>query len=240
MKIGIPLVVLAGGFGTRIRPRIGDTAKILAPIGDRTMLHFQIENWLCNGVRQFLFVLHYKSEDVISEVEAIRSASKIDFEVEYYVEPIPLGTGGGINVVVQEGGLQGDFLVINGDTWLEGGVAEISVEDSPTLLLTRVENVGRYGEVVLNADGKILDFLEKQSDKKSPGLIYSGLSKLNSDLFSFEAFQPVSLEHDLFHTLVQAKVANGIIFSGSFIDIGIPDDYQSFLDQKWPKMLKGK
>lgn len=232
MKVDIPLVVLAGGFGTRIRPSIGETAKILAPIGDQTLLHFQMEIWLGMGVRHFLFVLHYKADDVKSEVESIRASSDVDFKVEYTVEPVPLGTGGGINVAVQDGSLNGDFLVINGDTCLDGGFDQVLSEQSPVLLLTEVDNVGRYGEVVLSEDGRIVDFLEKQSEKTGEGLIYAGLSKLNSDFFAFDASKPVSLEHELFPSLVKAQLLSGTVFTGGFIDIGVPDDYQRYLNQK--------
>lgn len=231
MKIDIPLVVLAGGFGTRIRPSIGDTAKILAPIADRTLLHVQMEIWLEMGIRQFLFVLHYKADDVKSEVESIRVASDVDFEVRYTVEPVPLGTGGGISVAVKEGSLKGDFLVINGDTCLQSGFEEVLREKSPVLLLTEVDNVGRYGGVVLDEDGKIVDFLEKQSQKTDAGLIYAGLSKLSSDLFTDDISKPISLEHDIFPNLVKSNSLSGVIFTGGFIDIGVPDDYQRFLNQ---------
>jgi len=235
MIIDLPLVVLAGGYGTRIRPSIGDTAKILAPVNDKTLLHYQMENWISLGIRKFLFILHFKADDVKREVAIFIENSINDIKVDFHTEVSALGTGGGINEVVQKGKLTGEFLVINGDTWLSGGFDEISTQTAHSLLLKGVNDVSRFGAVELDEMLSIKSFLEKTPGKPNPGLIYAGLCKLSHHLFNFEFDKLVSLENDLFPRMVHEKILKGVVYFGDFIDIGVPKDYQMYVDRKLSK-----
>ena len=59
------LLVLAGGFGTRLKTSIGDVPKALAPIGGIPFLQLQLEHWLSQGVQEFNFLLHHQADQII-------------------------------------------------------------------------------------------------------------------------------------------------------------------------------
>ena len=60
------MLVLAGGFGTRLQSVLANVPKALAPIGDTTFLHLQIEHWIAQGLRSFVFLLHHQAEQIIT------------------------------------------------------------------------------------------------------------------------------------------------------------------------------
>ena len=91
------LIVLAGGFGSRLKTAVSDVPKPLAPIGDKTFLEYLINNWTKVGIKDITFLLHYESEKII---ELLKSLSEKSFyknvSFSFLVEDIPLGTGGSI------------------------------------------------------------------------------------------------------------------------------------------------
>ena len=52
------MLVLAGGFGTRLQSVLADFPKALAPVGQAPFLRFQLEHWITQGLRSFVFLLH--------------------------------------------------------------------------------------------------------------------------------------------------------------------------------------
>ena len=62
----VPMIVLAGGFGTRLRSEISDLPKPLAPVKGRAFIEFLLDKWLCDGFRDFYFSLFYRSDDLIT------------------------------------------------------------------------------------------------------------------------------------------------------------------------------
>jgi D-glycero-D-manno-heptose 1,7-bisphosphate phosphatase len=66
-------VVLAGGFGTRLKTVITDVPKALAPIGDIPFLLLQLEHWLAQGLREFTFLLHHQADQIIAFFKLIRA-----------------------------------------------------------------------------------------------------------------------------------------------------------------------
>ena len=94
MKNALPLVVLCGGFGTRIKPAIGNLPKILAPINGISFLSLQLMNWTEQGVDEIILLLGYRSSQIIDEVEKLKGKYKI--KISYIVENEPLGTGGAV------------------------------------------------------------------------------------------------------------------------------------------------
>ena len=64
------LLVLAGGFGTRLRTAVTDVPKPLAPVGDVPFLQLQIEHWLDQGIREFTFLLHHQADQIVAFLKA--------------------------------------------------------------------------------------------------------------------------------------------------------------------------
>lgn len=234
------MVVLAGGFGTRLRPAVGDLPKPLAPVGDRPFLDLQIHHWVRQGARSFMFLLHYRADAMIAFLEGARSGLPRDVELRWSVEPAPLGTGGAVAHAVREWRLAGDFLVTNADTWLAAGIGHMLRARSPALGVVHVADSARYGSVQVAPGGKVSGFVEKSS-ARGGGWINAGLYRLNAALFAGGNDGAYSLETTLFPALVNEGQLQAVELPGEFIDIGVPDDYRRFceraamleVDAKW-------
>ena len=92
-----PLLVLAGGFGTRLRGLVSDVPKPLAPVSGKPFVVHLIERWVEQGVKEFIFLLHFEShliEDVLSDI--LKKERFRDIKINVIVEEKPLGTGGSV------------------------------------------------------------------------------------------------------------------------------------------------
>jgi NDP-sugar pyrophosphorylase family protein len=221
------LLVLAGGFGTRLRSVVSDVPKALAPVAGRPFLQYLVEAWLGQGLNQLTFLLHHQADLIEAFLEQQKATGGLaNCQVRISSEPEPLGTGGAVAYAVRQLGLTGPLLVTNADTWLGTGIARVSVAAMPAIGIVRVGNSERYGAVQVRED-RIVSFAEKQ-DSSGPGWINAGLYHLHADLFQSWNGQPFSLERELFPKLVAAGQLHAAPLETEFIDIGIPDDYHRF------------
>lgn len=223
------LLVLAGGFGTRLRTAVGNTPKALAPIGDIPFLQLQLENWHSQGVREFVFLLQHQADKVIDFLIVQKSGLLQDCIVDWVIEPIPMGTGGAVALAVRELGLVGDFLVTNADTWLDKGIIELNSARGPAIAVKKLPDVSRYGQVIFDPQGWITCFAEKSS-MPSPGWINTGLCRLSTAFFDDWDGNPFSMERDMFVELVQGGKLQALPLDTSFMDIGVVEDYSRFCD----------
>jgi D-glycero-alpha-D-manno-heptose 1-phosphate guanylyltransferase len=222
-----PIIVLAGGFGTRLQSVLNGLPKPLADINGVPFLNILFSNWIEQGFSRFILSLHYESEKIINHVEILKKSILIDCKVDYVIEESPLGTGGAISYVVKELNLEGDFFVVNADTWIETGYSEMNAVEGNLIGVVHIENTGRYGTVLLDEFQRIIKFEEKNLNNNS-GIINAGVYRLNSSLFSDWDGSSFSIEKDTFPNLIQNKGLIGIELNTNFIDIGIPEDYLKF------------
>lgn len=221
------LLVLAGGFGTRLRSVVADLPKPLAPVAGRPYLSYMLESWQAQGVSAFAFLLHHQAELVEAFLENEKAAAYWrPCQVQTLTEPTPLGTGGAIAYAVKQLNLQGSFLVANADTWLGNGIQQLLSAEMPAIAVVNVEKTQRYGSVLVKGN-KISTFTEKQASH-GQGLINAGLYHLPADLFAGRDGKAFSLEQELFPALVAARKLTAVPLQTDFIDIGVPDDYARF------------
>jgi D-glycero-alpha-D-manno-heptose 1-phosphate guanylyltransferase len=221
------LLILAGGFGTRLKSEIADLPKALAPVCGVPFLELQIENWLSQGLRNFTFLLHHKSEQIIAFLRSRQDDLLKECKVDWVVEPNAFGTGGALAYAVTVLGLQNNFLITNADTWLGGGMNEMMHSKSPSIAVIKVPDVGRYGQVNFDQKNSVVAFTEKNALSES-GWINAGLYHLSADLFSDWKKQHFSLEDQLFPKLVRDGLLSVVPLETNFIDIGVPVDYHRF------------
>ena len=221
------LLVLAGGFGTRLKTAIADVPKALAPIGDIPFLQLQLEHWRAQGLQEFTFLLYHQAEKIISFLHAQQDGLLKDCQVDWLIEPVPMDTGGAIAHAVKTLGLKDDFLITNADTWLGGGIYEMMQSTAPSIAVLNLSDVSRYGQVGFDRAQRVNAFAEKNG-LSAPGWINVGLCHLDADLFKDWDGQPFSLERDLFATLLQNRRLTAVPLQTDFIDIGVPADYQRF------------
>lgn len=229
------MLILAGGFGTRLQSVVSDVPKALAPVGDVTFLYLQIENWISQGQRSFVFLLHHQAKLIINFLEIEKNHLFKDCEVNWIVEETPMDTGGAVAYAVRKLDLSGDFILSNADTWLGSGVLETVRSDEPSIAVVSLNNASRYGRVKFNSENTVTAFLEK-IDGEEPGWINAGLCHLNAGLFKNWNGMPFSLERVLFPELVGKGVLKAVPLKTDFIDIGIPDDYFRFC--RWIELKK--
>lgn len=102
-------VIMAGGFGTRLRPLTEDLPKPMLPMGDRPLMEYTVEQLRRAGIRQVNITTHYMPEKII---EHFGDGHDFGIEVNYVAEDRPLGTAGALGLIQPP---QEPLLVINGD-----------------------------------------------------------------------------------------------------------------------------
>ena len=147
------LLILAGGFGTRLAEKINNLPKSLAPINGKPFLFYLIKSYLNQGITDFTFLLHYKSELIIEFLEKEKKTGILmNCSVEYIIEPEPKGTGGAIAYAIKKLFISETFLVSNGDTLLSSGVNKISKINSPAIAIKK-EKSCYYREIAAPIHG---------------------------------------------------------------------------------------
>ena len=218
-------IVLAGGFGTRLRGVVDDVPKPLAPVAGRPFLAWVLDRLSAGGMRRCILATGYLS-DVIEQRIGARWQK---MEIAYSVEPEPLGTGGAIRLASSR--LHGDAAhVLNGDTWLEYDpiALEAAARDAGVpmaIALAHVDDVARYGAVDIDIDhGRVAGFREK--GEAGAGWINAGCYFLGADaLAALPARDAFSFEQDVLQPRVQAGAVGAFTATDGFIDIGVPEDY---------------
>jgi len=206
-------VILAGGFGTRLKHILPNTPKPMADINGKPFLQLLINYLEKQGFTEFVISTHYLKEQIASYFEA-------QSNISFAPEDEPLGTGGAILNSIKN--LSGDVAVINGDTFLEIDFASFwaAHKGRLTLALREVDDTSRYGRVEVDGQ-KITAFTEKGQGGK--GYINGGNYIVNCEWlraqnlpqkFSFETDFMVKLHPEYYIT------------NGYFIDIGVPEDYE--------------
>jgi D-glycero-alpha-D-manno-heptose 1-phosphate guanylyltransferase len=221
-----PLLVLAGGFGTRLRSAVGDVPKPLAPVSDKPFLRFLLERWVEQGVREFVFLLYHGADVIAAYLEQERSHLLRGCAVRTVVESAPMGTGGAIANAVRELGMKGSFAVANADTWLGTGVNALGAANAPAVGVVHVADTSRYGAVRVDGD-QIVAFEEKNAMARA-GWINAGIYALNAADFASWNGGAFSIEAESFPRWAAAGRLGAVPLNTTFIDIGIPEDYQRF------------
>lgn len=223
------LLILAGGFGTRLQSVLNGKPKPLANINGVPFIKFLFQNWLDQGVSNFILSLHFEAKLIIDFIQNDELLKKCN--IQFVIEPEPLGTGGAVAYAVDKLNMCNEFLIANADTWLGSGINEILRVEGNAIAAVEIESANRYGLINLNEAGKITDFLEKNENSNS-GLINAGLYKLLRNNFDNWDGLPYSLEKELFPNLVKTHSLSAILLATDFIDIGVPDDYFKFCEIK--------
>ena len=226
-----PILVLAGGFGSRLRSAVPDVPKPLAPVNGKPFLTHLIEDLISQGAQEFILLLHYRAELIKSLItEIVKRNDMSEVKITCIVEDTPLGTGGSIMNAIYSLGITDSFLVINADTWLGNGLQKISVSSANTIAAVKVKDCSRYGALILKG-AKIQKFVEKNSCS-GKGLVNAGLYHLNPEVFTkFVGKNYISLENDVFPSLANRGLLYAVEVQADFIDIGVPEDYFKFC--KW-------
>ena len=151
-----------------------------------------------------------------------------DVAIEYSKELHALGTAGAVKLAQHYLSDVPDFLVMNGDSFLEIDFSRLVRFHRRhgrlvSMAVVEVENASRYGTVQVDADSRVSGFLEKTGGDQ-PGLVNAGVYLFSQGVFDYIPERAASLEKDIFPRLLNRGVY-ALEQHGMFIDIGTPEDY---------------
>jgi len=225
MRQNVKAVLLVGGLGTRLRSVLPATPKPLVSVGRKPFLDLLVCQLRCQGIRHMVMCTGHLAEQIENKFGDGRAW---DVVIEYSREPEALGTAGAIKLAARYLRDVHDFLVLNGDSFLEidfrklvrfhrvhNGMVSIAVR--------RARNAARYGTVRMAASGQVIGFAEK-TGSNSPGLINAGVYVFSRGILAHIPDGPASLETEVFPRLLDHGVY-ALEQHGTFIDIGTPEDY---------------
>lgn len=224
-------IILAGGFGTRLKEIIKEVPKPMALINGRPFLEYQINYLKYFGVKRVIMSVGYKYEFISSHFKNEFN----NIEIDYAIEEEPLGTGGGIQLALNKI-KDTQALVVNGDTLFEVDIVKFFnfFKDNNAdmcLALRKLDDVSRYGTVEINQDNEIFAFKEKKQNNKE-GYINGGVYILKKNIFEDTSLdEKFSLEKDFFEAYIDKKQMFGYLSDDYFLDIGIPEDYNKAQDE---------
>ncbi len=188
-------------------------------------LHLLVLQLRSQGIRHIVMCTGHLAEQIEEE---FGDGHKWDVAIDYSKELQPLGTGGAVKLAERFLHQASDFLVMNGDSFLEldfrefirfhrehGGLISMAVR--------RVPDATRFGSVQLDANRRVGGFSEKTSES-IPGTVNGGVYVFNRAILEQIPGGPVSLERDIFPQSLERGVY-ALEQHGIFIDIGTPEDY---------------
>jgi D-glycero-alpha-D-manno-heptose 1-phosphate guanylyltransferase len=223
MSVADEAIILAGGFGTRLRSMDSDVPKSLAPVRGRPFVAWLLDAMAEQGLRRVILATGFMGD----QVSAALGVQWRGMTLVYSQEQQPLGTGGAIVQAVAQA--QGEaFFVVNGDTWLSLDYADFDTHARSTdalldMALAQVADTSRYGAVRVEQN-HVAGFIEKGCS--GPGYINAGVYRLERTLLSnFPKKDAFSFETDV---LVPAAMRSEVVAytdTQEFIDIGVPQDY---------------
>jgi D-glycero-alpha-D-manno-heptose 1-phosphate guanylyltransferase len=218
-------VLLVGGMGTRLRSVVPSVPKPLAAVGDRSFLELLIRQIRYQGIRRIVMCTGFLAEQIENKFGDGRAW---EVSIEYSHEEQPLGTAGALKLAQRH--LEGvpEFLVLNGDSFLEADFDQLirlnhERNGLATMAVVRLEDTGRYGTVRVDADGRLVGFAEK-TEAGVADWINAGVYVFTSAIFEHIPQGEASLERDVFPRIIE----HGVYAAeqrGMFIDIGTPEDY---------------
>jgi mannose-1-phosphate guanylyltransferase len=223
-------LILAGGFGTRLRPLSCTRPKTLFPIVNKPLLQWTFERLAKNNITEVILAVSHHTEALIKQ----HRIPKRGLHVIYSRDPFkkPLGTGGPIKKAEKLVGHDSPFLVLNGDIFADVNYKEIlktheKNDAVATIALHNVKDPRRYGVAELTKKNRIKKFVEKPPLRAAPtNLINAGAYVLSPKIFNYiPKGKAVSMEYEVFPELAREGGLYGYVFDGLWMDIGKPEDY---------------
>ena len=222
-------VVLVGGFGTRLRPLTLSVPKQMLPVGHVTMLEQVVARLGSAGVTEVVLSLGYRPDVFL---EAFPDGTCAGVSLVYAQEPEPLDTAGAIAFAAREARIDDTFLALNGDVLSDLDLDALRARHraagaSATIALTPVEDPSRYGVVLTDDDGRVVDFIEKPAPGTAPSnWINAGAYVLEpSVLDMISPGERVSIERVTFPQLAAAGSLYAVGSDAYWLDAGTPATY---------------
>ena len=224
-KIDIPVVIMAGGKGTRLKPLTNVIPKPLVPIGDKTILEVIMDQFESIGCHKFYMSVNYKADMIKYYLNQLDHKYDIDF----FMEDKPLGTIGSVSLL--KGKILTPFFVSNCDSINEQDYRDVydyhvnNYNDMTIVTMVKSFKIP-YGVIETGEDGLMVSLQEKPEHTY---MVNSGVYILNSELIDEI---PEGEFFHITHLMEKVKARGGRV--GCF-----PVSEDSWKDMgEWPEYLK--
>jgi len=222
-------VIMAGGFGTRLRPLTMSIPKPMVPLANRPMMGHIVELLKKHGIRDVVSLLYFQPEHITSY---FGDGSQAGITMQYMLAEADFGTAGSVKNA--ESFLDDTFVIISGDVLTDFDLSKAVAYHKEkgamaTILLTRVPQPLQYGIVMTDSEGRITRFLEKPSW----GEVFS--DTINTGIYILEPsvldLIPAKTEFDFSKDLYPLMLKKdlplyGYVADGYWKDIGNLNEYQ--------------
>ena len=218
-----PVVILAGGFGTRVQAVLPGVPKPMAPVAGRPFVEWVVRFFARHGAAEFILSTGYLAEQIDRHFAAQPVPG---VRVRCCAETTPLGTAGGfLHCLPDRPAATGTWIVANGDSLVladphplvaaahEGGA-------QAAVLGLAVPDASRYGTLECDPTGRLTAFREKRSRS---GVVNSGVYAFTgAALQDLPAQRPLSFEREVFPQLAARRRVAVSRTVAAFLDIGTP------------------
>jgi len=221
-------VVMAGGFGTRLRPLTASLPKPMVPIANRPMMEHVVRLLKKHGFDEIVVLLYFQPDRITSYFSDGR---RFGVNIRYLRPDGDFGTAGSVRLALDS--LDDRFIIISGDVLTDFDLNSAfrfheESESAATLVLARQENPLPYGVVITDLNHRITRFLEKPSwGEVFSDTVNSGVYVLEKKAMTSLPFgRFVDFGRDVFpRWLAEGKVMHGYIAGGYWRDIGNVEEY---------------
>jgi dTDP-glucose pyrophosphorylase/predicted transcriptional regulator len=223
-KIDIPVVIMAGGKGTRLDPFTRIFPKALVPVGEQTIIELIINNFEMFGVNDFNLIVNYKG----NLIEAFFSSLELDSNVNFIHEKKFMGTAGSLPLI--EKYIKDDFILSNCDIIVEADYGEIldfhRKENADLTIISSIKHYKiPYGVIKFKKGGEIVEIVEK------PEYVFpinAGVYVLNKKVLDYIAKEKYLDMNTLIETLLEnnRKVITFPLNESCYLDIGEWEEYK--------------
>lgn len=178
--INLPVVIMAGGKGTRLKPLTNVIPKPLIPIGEKTILEEIMDQFENIGCAQFYISVNYKSDIMRFYLEQLEH----HYQIEFFEEKKPLGTIGSISLLKEK--INTPFFVSNCDIKIDQDYRDVydyHVNNHNDLTMITAVKTSKipYGVIETGMDGLMIGLKEKP---ETTFMINTGVYILNSELIN--------------------------------------------------------
>jgi MurNAc alpha-1-phosphate uridylyltransferase len=215
-------MILAAGFGTRMRPLTDHTPKPMLPVAGMPLIEHHVRKLVKAGFSHIVINHAYLGE----QIEAyLKDGSDFGCRISYSQEHEPLETGGGIFKALPLL-LQGEddfFAVVNGDVWVDLDYKQLQqtqLNGLAHLWLVPNPEHNLQGDFLLN-DGQVAE----KNQNAGRALTFSGVSVLHKKLFDGCETGAFKLAPLLKHAMASQQVS-GDLYTGYWLDVGTPQRLQ--------------
>ena len=222
-------VIMAGGFGTRLRPLTMSIPKPMVPVANRPMMDHIVTLLTRHGINDVVSLLYFQPENI---TDHFGDGAEHGIRMQYMLAEADFGTAGSVKNA--QSMLDERFIIISGDVLTDIDISKAVAfheqrKAMATIVLTRVAEPLAYGIVMTDAEGRITRFLEKPSwGEVFSDTINTGIYILEPEVLDLiPAKAEFDFSKDLYPLMLQRGMPlYGYIADGYWKDIGNLHEYQ--------------